>query len=126
MKKSIYFLSAIFLLLSLSISAGIKSDDHKIDIMADISSEDRTKSYIENPIEIFKTSSSIDVYFYANINFKIDVYTDTGALLYTKTVNKYGGQILSIKTQGWNKGKYKIAITNITDNKTAYGLFNIE
>lgn len=125
MKKSIYFFTAFFLLVSLSISAGTKNDDHKVDIWGDISSEDRTKSYIENPIEIFKTSSSIDVYFYVNTNFKIDVYTDTGTLLYTKTVNKYGGQILSIKTQGWNTGKYKIVITNITDNKIAYGQFNV-
>ncbi|MDR2947992.1 MAG: DUF3244 domain-containing protein [Prevotella sp.] len=125
MKKSIYFFTAILLMVSLSISAGIKNDDHKIDIMGDISSEDRTKSYIENPIEIFKTSSSIDVYFYVNTNFKIDVYTNTGALLYTKTVNRYGGQILNINTKGWSAGKYKIVITNITDNKTAYGQFNI-
>lgn len=125
MKKSIYFFTAILLMVSLSISAGIKNDDHKIDIMGDISSEDRTKSYIENPIEIFKTSSSIDLYFYVNTNFKIDVYTNTGALLYTKTVNRYGGQILNINTKGWSAGKYKIVITNITDNKTAYGQFNI-
>ncbi|MFV0330698.1 MAG: DUF3244 domain-containing protein [Dysgonomonas sp.] len=125
MKKSIYFFTAILLMVSLSISAGIKNDDHKIDIMGDISSEDRTKSYIENPIEIFKTSSSIDVYFYVNTNFKIDVYTNTGVLLYTKTVNRYGGQILNINTKGWSAGKYKIVITNITDNKTAYGQFNI-
>ena len=125
MKKSIYFFTAILLMVSLSISAGIKNDDHKIDIMGDISSEDRTKSYIENPIEIFKTSSSIDVYFYVNTNFKIDVYTNTGALLYTKTVNRYGGQILNINTKGWSAGKYKIVITNITNNKTAYGQFNI-
>ncbi|MDR3057838.1 MAG: DUF3244 domain-containing protein, partial [Prevotella sp.] len=65
------------------------------------------------------------VYFYVNTNFKIDVYTNTGALLYTKTVNRYGGQILNINTKGWSAGKYKIVITNITDNKTAYGQFNI-
>lgn len=128
MKKSFYFFTVILFIASLSLTAAIKNepDEHKVDLWAQLGSEGRPKAYVENPLEVFLTTSTLDVYFYINYNLKVDVYNESGALFYTKAVNKYGGQILNINTNGWKKGKYKIIITEITYKGTYTGQFNIK
>lgn len=124
MKKYLYLLSFIFLLLPAAINADTTSiNDNKIQIKGDISDEGTTKTSGVEPIDMYIEGTNIDLYFYTKSEFKIEVYNAANTLVYTKTVVKYGGKVLSIDMATWASGSYKIVLNNVTYKKSATANF---
>ncbi|MDH6311093.1 hypothetical protein M2451_003946 [Dysgonomonas sp. PFB1-18] len=121
----------IFILLfslSLSLSSFSKDNNAKneeVEVIGDITDQARTRSLSINPIIVFQTESAIEVNFIANVNLKMEVYNEVGNLIYSTAVNNYNGQTFYIYYSNWNIGKYKIIFTNLSNNKTAFGEFEI-
>lgn len=126
MKKYLYLFAFMLLLVPAYLTADTnKTSDNKIDIKADISDEGETKSLGIEPIDIYIEGTSLDFYFYSKSQFKIEIYNSSNVLLYTQTVSKYGGKVLSVNMAAWNSGTYKIVITNVTYSKTATANFSL-
>jgi hypothetical protein len=126
MKKYLYLFAFMLLLAPAYLTADTnKTSDNKIDIKADISDEGETKSLGIEPIDIYIEGTSLDFYFYSKSQFKIEIYNSSNVLLYTQTVSKYGGKVLSVNMAAWNSGTYKIVITNVTYSKTATANFSL-
>lgn len=126
MKKYLYLFAFMLLLAPAYLTADTnKTSDNKIDIKADISDEGETKSLGIEPIDIYIEGTSLDFYFYSKSQFKIEIYNSSNILLYTQTVSKYGGKVLSVNMAAWNSGTYKIVITNVTYSKTATANFSL-
>lgn len=126
MKKYLYLFTFMLLLAPIYITADTnKILDNKIQIKADISDEGETKSLGIEPIDIYIEGTSLDFYFYSKSQFKVEIYNSSNILLYTQTVSKYGGKVLSVNMAAWNSGTYKIVITNVTYSKTATANFSL-
>lgn len=125
-------LSTLFILLlflfSLSLSSFSRNNevkDKEIDVIGDVTDQNRTRSLSINPIIVFQTESAIEVNFIANVNLKMEVYNEAGSLIYSTVVDNYNGLTFYIYYSNWNAGKYKIVFTNLSNNKTASGEFTI-
>lgn len=126
MKKYLCLFTFMLLLAPIYITADTNNIlDNKIQIRADISDEGETKSLGIEPIDIYIEGTSLDFYFYSKSQFKIEIYNSSNVLLYTQTVSKYGGKVLSVNMAAWNSGTYKIVITNVTYSKTATANFSL-
>lgn len=126
MKKYLCLFTFMLLLAPIYITADTNNIlDNKIQIRADISDEGETKSLGIEPIDIYIEGTSLDFYFYSKSQFKIEIYNSSNILLYTQTVSKYGGKVLSVNMAAWNSGTYKIVITNVTYSKTATANFSL-
>ncbi|NDV94793.1 DUF3244 domain-containing protein [Dysgonomonas sp. 521] len=126
MKKYLCLFTFLLLLAPISISADSNNVlDNKIEIMGEISSEGETKSTGIEPIDIYIEGRSLDFYFYSKDQFKIEIYNSSNVLLYTKTVSRYGGKVLSVNMATWNSGTYRIVITNVTHGKSGTASFRL-
>ena len=97
----------------------------EIDLMGSLS-EISIRSVLPEPIYATIGSASLNVDFLYNIgNIDIEVYSITGAIVYSQSVNTQTQEQLSIDVTRWDSDFYEIRFVGSTGNYM-YGTFEVE
>ena len=97
----------------------------EIDLMGSLS-EISIRSVLPEPIYATIGSASLNVDFLYNIgNIDIEVYSITGAIVYSQSVNTQTQEQLSIDVTEWDSDCYEIRFVGSTGNYI-YGTFEVE
>ncbi|MGQ1948827.1 DUF3244 domain-containing protein [Geofilum sp. OHC36d9] len=97
----------------------------EIDLMGSLA-ETSIRSVLPEPIYASIGSISLNVDFLYNIgNIDVEIYSITGAIVYSQSVNTQTQEQLSIDVTEWDSDFYEIRIVGSTGNYM-YGTFEIE
>ena len=97
----------------------------EIDLMGSLV-ETPIRSVFPEPIYASIGWVSLNVYFLYNIgNIDVEVYSITGTIVYTQSVNTQTQEQLSLDVTGWDSDFYEIRFVGSTGNYI-YGTFEVE
>jgi hypothetical protein len=97
----------------------------EIDLMGSLA-DTPTRSVLPEPIYATIGSASLNVDFLYNIgNIDVEVYSITGAIVYSQSVNTQTQEHLSIDVTEWDSDCYEIRFVGSTGNYI-YGMFEVE
>ena len=84
------------------------------------------RSLLPDPIEATIGNSNLDVIFLNNVGIiDVVIYSESGDIVYTTTVDTQTQESLSIDVSGWDSGLYEIRFVNST-GQYMYGTFEVE
>lgn len=83
------------------------------------------RSLILSPVEASISASALDVAFLEDLgDIDIEVYSGSGAVVYSESVNTQTQEQFSINVSEWDSGNYQIRFINSGGNYM-YGVFEI-
>jgi hypothetical protein len=83
------------------------------------------RSLTLSPIEATISTTSLDIVFLQDLGgIDIEIYSESGNIVYSESVDTQTQQYLSIDVSAWNSGIYQIRFVN-SDGNYVYGTFEI-
>ncbi len=128
MKKLIFF---GFILLGIIITGTASSFLNTGDVKREIRLkgslyEGSARSVLPDPIQATVSSLSLDVVFFYNVGIiDVEIYSESGNIVYSESVDTQTQEYLSIDVSDWDSGTYHIRFVNLT-GQYMYGAFETE